>query len=85
MHGFGADDWPGTWLMLGMLWLILIGGSAFLVTRALPPKAGQPHPEPAEGPLDILDQRFARGEVDLDTYRTQRAALIAAPTPAARP
>jgi putative membrane protein len=31
-----------------------------------------------ESPVEILDRRFARGEIDLETYQTHRAALIAA-------
>lgn len=33
------------------------------------------------GPLRILDERLARGEIDVDTYRALRAEL----TPAAQP
>ena len=31
-----------------------------------------------ESPEDILDRRFARGEIDLETYQAQRAALATA-------
>lgn len=31
-----------------------------------------------ESPFDILDRRFALGEIDVETYRAQRAALAEA-------
>jgi len=31
-----------------------------------------------ETPEETLDRRFARGEVDLETYQVQRAALVSA-------
>jgi putative membrane protein len=36
---------------------------------------GRPTQDSAE---DILDKRFARGEIDLETYQAQRAALAQA-------
>lgn len=76
--GFGGMGWGG---MVGMvlLWVVLIGLVVWAVTRLLParrdggvPQAGQETPE------EILDRRFARGEVDVETYHAQRAALASA-------
>ncbi len=78
--GFGGMGWGG---MVGMvlLWVVLIGLVVWAVTRLLPARrdvgvgvaqAGQETPE------EILDRRFARGEVDVETYQAQRAALASA-------
>jgi len=50
------------------------------VTRLLPTRRieGGHQQAPHETPEEILDRRFARGEVDLETYQAQRAALKSA-------
>jgi putative membrane protein len=35
----------------------------------------QSGPASSETPEEILDRRFARGEIDVETYQAQRAAL----------
>ena len=76
--GFGGMGWGG---MLGMvlLWAVLIGLVVWAVTRLLPTRpygdGMQPGPETPE---EILDRRFARGEIDVETYQVQRAALASA-------
>lgn len=77
MHWFG-DMWPGAWLPMALFWLIPLGVILFLALRLLPSGRGTGAPPREESPLDILDQRFARGEVDLETYQSQRTALEAA-------
>ena len=76
--GFGGMGWGG---MLGMvlLWAVLIGLVVWAVTRLLPtrPNGGGMQPGP-ETPEEILDRRFARGEIDVETYQVQRAALASA-------
>lgn len=75
-------DW---WVFIGLFWVALIALIIWLVVRLLPsrgqagapPSATPPVPAP-ESPVEILDRRFARGEVDLETYQAQRAALTAA-------
>jgi putative membrane protein len=53
---------------------VLIVALAFLAARMWPGgRVGLRGHGP--NPLDILDERFARGEVDLEAYRAQRAAL----------
>jgi len=76
--GFGGMGWGG---MVGMvlLWAVLIGLVVWAVTRLLPtrPYAGGGQPG-QETPEEILDRRFARGEIDVETYQAQRAALATA-------
>ncbi len=71
----GGMGWAG-WLLMGGFWLALLALIIFLVVRLLPTSkppaaggAGLPTPE------DILDHRFARGEIDEATYVSQRAVL----------
>ena len=40
------------------------------------PGSERPHPQlPARTPLDILKERFARGEIDMDEFEERRRAL----------
>jgi putative membrane protein len=89
MMGYGGGMGWGGWLGMGLFWLLLLGVILFLVVRLLPGAgqggsrqspsghgvSGDPRAESAE---EILDRRFARGEIDIETYQAQRAALAEA-------
>ena len=81
MMGWGNMGWGGVGVggMIGMVvfWLVLLALIVWAVSRLLPGRQGSSQPGP-ETPEEILDRRFARGEVDLETYQMQRAALATA-------
>ncbi|HEX7397429.1 MAG TPA: hypothetical protein VF312_07780 [Propionibacteriaceae bacterium] len=81
MMGWGNMGWGGMGVggMIGMVvfWLVLIALIVWAVSRLLPGRQGSSQPG-QETPEEILDRRFARGEVDLETYQLQRAALATA-------
>jgi putative membrane protein len=74
MHGYGYDNWVA-WLFMGLVWLLLLALVIILALRLLPPGSRPGRGGSGESPLDVLDHRFARGELELDTYRAQRAVL----------
>ncbi len=79
-YGRGID--PAFWLLAGLFWLVLLGMIIWAVLRLVPGRGGQaqgatPVRHNPEVPEEILDRRFARGEVDLETYQAQRSALAA--------
>ncbi len=82
MGWYAGGMGPGMWVFMGVFWVALIGVIVWLVVQLLPARGGTtsagsgPASPPGESPLDILDRRLARGEVDLETYRAQRAALL---------
>lgn len=85
MGWYGGGMGAGAWIFMGVFWVALIAVIIWLVVRLLPskgetPPAHQPPPpQPAsESPFEILDRRLALGEIDLDTYTVQRAALLEA-------
>jgi putative membrane protein len=84
MGWYGGGMGAGMWVFMGVFWIALIALIIWLVVRLLPSSAratttAPPPQVPAqESPVDILDHRFARGEIDLEAYQVQRAALIAA-------
>ena len=77
MGWYGSGMGLGAWLFMGTFWVALLALIVWLVVRLLPagnrPAAG----ESVESPEDILDRRFARGEIDEQTYAAQRSALAA--------
>jgi len=74
-------DWYG--MILGPLFMILVLAvviaAAVLIVRALggPWQAMAPphYPPPGRTPLDILKERFARGEIDKDEFEERRRVL----------
>jgi putative membrane protein len=81
MGWYGGGMGAGAWMFMGLFWLVLLALIIWAVVRLLPTReggSGRSGPGPAlESPEEILDRRFARGEVDLETYQVQRAALTA--------
>jgi putative membrane protein len=72
-HGMGF----GAWLFMGGFWLVLLALIVWLVVKLLPTRQPPNAGPPVETPEDILDRRFARGEIDEQTYTSARAALAA--------
>jgi len=76
-HGMGTLAWLG----MSVFWLIMLGLIMWLVVRLLPGSddgTTRPTGEPA---LENLDRRLANGEIDLDAWRAQRAALLTPSAP----
>jgi putative membrane protein len=75
MHYWNDGGWGIFWMIL---WMILLIGAltavvVFLVRGVSPGSAGR-----SERPRDareILDERFARGEISEEEYRTRRRVL----------
>jgi putative membrane protein len=77
MGWYGSGMGYGAWMFMGVFWLALLGVIIWAVVRLLPDRRGA-GPEHVESPEEILDRRFARGEIDLETYQVQREALASA-------
>lgn len=83
MMWYDGPGWGGMlWMGLGSLfWLVLLGLAIWLLVRwltrqnivATPPSAGTPLNPPSA--LEILRQRYARGEIDEATYTKMRGFL----------
>jgi putative membrane protein len=70
----GMSLWA--WVFMGTFWIALLALIVWLVVRLLP-SANRSTGGGVESPEDILDRRFALGEIDEETYAAQRAALAA--------
>ena len=74
MGWYGGGVGTGMWLFMGLFWLALLLLIVWLLVQLWSPgnrrvQGGQDSPE------EILDRRFARGEIDEPTYQAQRAVL----------
>lgn len=86
------NDWhdnslgPWWWLFMGLMMLVFWGGLAWLVVTLIrhgstahqPPSPARVNP-PAQqsGPEEILHDRLARGDIDVDEYHSRIDALRA--------
>ena len=72
------DGWAG-WFAMATMMVVFWGAIIAVVVLLMRGKgAGQGVPPPApRGPsaMEILDERFARGEIDREEYDERRAAL----------
>jgi len=68
----------GMWLFMGVFWIAVLALILFLVVRLLPSSSSRSVAPAVDSPEEILDRRFARGEIDVETYQVQRAALASA-------
>ncbi len=57
----------------GFMWLIWIAVILLIVWAVRDTRPGGGHPK--RTPLEILDDRYARGEIDDEEYRRRRATL----------
>ena len=68
-------DGPGWWIVfVPLFWIAVIGGIVLLLRArgGWGPPRDHGHRETA---LDVLDGRYARGEIDDDEYRKRRSVL----------
>lgn len=70
--------WQMMWLWALLVWVLVvvaIVGGVVLIVRAVRGQGGSsPHRDHADA-LRILEQRFARGEIDRDEFEERRRTL----------
>ncbi|MFD8496079.1 SHOCT domain-containing protein [Amycolatopsis sp. NPDC059657] len=70
MHYYWDNSWPMSVLML--ILMVAFVGALIAAVVVLLRRTG---PRPGDSAARILDERFARGELDEEEYRKRKAAL----------
>ena len=72
-YGFGGFWWM--WIVMVAFWILIIGGIVWLVLWLA--RQGEAARPGARGvsPLDIIRERYARGEITRDEYEQMRRDL----------
>jgi putative membrane protein len=84
-----ADDGPGWWIVFVPVGWFLVILTLFLLFRVFLFRRGRwgpgwgcgPRPEGRVSAADVLERRFAQGELSADEYRERRAVLGEQPHP----
>jgi putative membrane protein len=74
MMGYGWGMGFAGWIFMGLFWIVVIGLVVWLIVTLLPGSRPSGRGRP-ETPLEILDRRFAMGELDVEQYRRAREEL----------
>jgi putative membrane protein len=78
MHGWDTGMGALGWTLMIILWVALIVLIGFAIARLLPATARSDRDEPPpdrSSARRLLDERLARGEIDVETYERLRDAL----------
>lgn len=70
---------PVMWIFMLVFWVALIALVVFLAVRLFPSDRRTTGATPTgvqETPAQILDRMFATGQIDEETYRSRRSALV---------
>lgn len=78
--GFGAGGWITMIAMMTIFWSLVVAAGVMIFRGGTSDSHGSAGNRsgdraPERGPMDILDERFARGELDREEYEARRAVL----------
>lgn len=71
--GWGAGTFFGPIFMI-LFWVLVIAGTVWLVL-AVSGRAGQRLTTPSSSSRAILEDRLARGEIDIDEFNARKSAI----------
>jgi putative membrane protein len=80
--GWGMHNGSGGWWILGAaVMMLFMGGMMWMMMRGMggsSPGSSSPPESPAikESPVEILERRFAEGEISAEDYRARREMLV---------
>ena len=73
MMGYGGGMGAGGWIAMTVFWVALLVLIAWAVARAFPSISNRGDATPRqETSREVLDRRYAAGELDTETYRSMR-------------
>ncbi|MCA5892700.1 SHOCT domain-containing protein [Isoptericola sp. NEAU-Y5] len=72
--GWAAGGGPSWWIVFPILWFLLFAAVVVLVARRAR-RHGPPWARAGAGGVDVLGERYARGEIDEAEYRHRLTVL----------
>jgi putative membrane protein len=78
MNGYGTGMGAGGWTLMIVFWLLLVAVIGLAITRIFPSVRGDGSADVgsrSQNPERLLDERLARGEIDVETYEQLHEAL----------
>jgi putative membrane protein len=72
--GYYGYGWAWMGVLNGLFWLVIVFLAVMLFIRLGRSGSHPPHPPHRPG-LDILEERYARGEIDRDEYLQKKQDL----------
>jgi putative membrane protein len=78
MGWYGHGGFGTSWMLMGAVWLLVLLALGWLVLRLVSGRHADQTDSTGQTrtALELLDRRFALGEIDTDTYRARRALLL---------
>ncbi|MGA8209397.1 MAG: SHOCT domain-containing protein [Nocardioidaceae bacterium] len=74
--GFGAGDWIAMMAMMVVFWALVVGAGVMIFRSGRGGEGTRRGDGTASrDPMEILDERFARGELDREEYEDRRDVL----------
>ncbi|HSJ57709.1 MAG TPA: SHOCT domain-containing protein [Anaerolineae bacterium] len=73
MHSLGGMQTFGGGIWMLVFWAVVLGGGVWLLSGLA--RQGRSEAQPADRPLDIARQRYARGEIDREEFERIRETL----------
>lgn len=78
-YGYGGYGWPMLWMSVwGGIWLIILGVAIWALVRWINNRSIMGGHKPSA--MEILRQRYARGEIDTAAFTQMREELMASGT-----
>ncbi len=79
--GMGSGGWVVMTLLMLVFWAVVVF-AVMALFRSGRSNTSTPGPAQRSAPEQLLDERFARGEINADEYQARRDVLRGASTPA---
>lgn len=88
MWHMGNDNGWGWWMTMGWLWMVVFWGliiwAVYAVISRLERKPTDQEPREEATALDILERRYARGELTTEQFEEMRTRLTSGRGPTSR-
>ena len=72
-HGWGMSG--GMWFLSILFWVLVIAGIIFIARGFVGSKDKLVTPPSSDSPLTILQKRFAKGDIDEETFKRMKQEL----------